>query len=106
MQKRARDLGNSVFVNEDLITYEDQWAFLSGLRKISRQEAETIVSLAERKGRIVGMHLRMSEEDDITPWNRPFTHNKTVPASIDLPESLEIVVGNEIYIRLLSKLNF
>ncbi len=98
LQKKARDLGNSVFVNEDLIAYEDQWAFLSGLRKISRQEAETIVSLAERKGRIVGMHLRMSEEDDITPWNRPFIHNKTVPASIDLPESLEIVVGNEIYI--------
>lgn len=98
LQKKARDLGNSVFVNEDLIAYEDQWAFLSGLRKISRQEAETIVSLAERKGRVVGMHLRVSEEDDITPWNRPFTHNKTVPASIDLPESLEIVVGNEIYI--------
>jgi hypothetical protein len=98
LQKKARDLGNSVFVNEDLIAYEDQWAFLSGLRKISRQEAETIVSLAERKGRIVGMHLRVSEEDDITPWNRPFTHNKIVPASIDLPESLEIVVGNEIYI--------
>ncbi len=30
-QKKARDLGNSVFVNEDLIAYEDQWAFLSGL---------------------------------------------------------------------------
>ncbi len=98
LQKKARDLGNSVFINEDLIAYEDQWAFLSGLRKISRQEAETIVSLAERKGRVVGMHLRASEEDDITPWNRPFTHNKTVPASIDLPENLEIVVGNEIYI--------
>lgn len=98
LQKKARDLGNSVFVNEDLIAYEDQWAFLSELRKISRQEVETIVTLAERKGRIIGMHLRVSEEDDITPWNRPFTHNKTVPASIDLPESLEIVVGNEIYI--------
>ena len=32
LQKKARDLGNSVFVNEDLIAYEDQWAFLSGLR--------------------------------------------------------------------------
>ena len=98
LQKKARDLGNSIFVNENLMVYEDQWAFLSGLRKISRQEVETIVHRAEGKGRIVGVHLRISEEDEMTPWNRSFIHSKIAPPSIDLPESLEIVVGNEIYI--------
>jgi hypothetical protein len=58
LQKKVRDLGNSVFVNEDLIAYEDQWAFLSSLNKITRQEAETIVNRAEGKGLIVGTHLR------------------------------------------------
>lgn len=29
LQKKARDVGNSVFVNEELIAYEDQWAFLA-----------------------------------------------------------------------------
>ncbi len=99
LQKKARDLGNSVFVNEDLIAYEDQWAFLSSLSKITRQEAEIIVHRAEGKGRIVGTHLRIvNEEDDLTPWNRQFIPSKILLPSTDLPESLEIIIGNEIYI--------
>lgn len=97
LQKKARDLGNSIFVNEQLIAYEDQWAFLSSLRKISRQEVEAIVHRAETKGRIVGTHLRVVEEDDATPWNRS-VGPKIMVSPTDLPENLEIIVGNEIYI--------
>lgn len=38
LQKKARDLGNSVFVKEDWTVHEDQWAFLSNVRKMNRQE--------------------------------------------------------------------
>jgi superfamily II DNA or RNA helicase/very-short-patch-repair endonuclease len=98
LQKKARSLGNSVFINEKLVAYEDQWAFLSNLQKISRREVETIVHRAESKGRVVGTHLRVVEEDNVTPWNRPTTHSKTILHATDLPESLEIILGNEIYI--------
>ncbi len=98
LQKKARDLGNSLFLNDDLVPHEDQWAFLSRLPKITRQEIETIVRSAEGKGLIIGAHLTATEEDDIAPWNRRLTQNKIPSLSIDLPESLEIIVGNEIYI--------
>lgn len=97
LQKKARDLGNSLFVNEELIAYKDQWAFLANIRKIDRHEVEVIVSLAEARGRIVGTHHKAHEEEDITPWNRPLEH-KTSLTLVDLPESLEIILGNEIYI--------
>jgi len=29
LQKRPRDLGNSIFLNEQLAPHEDQWTFLS-----------------------------------------------------------------------------
>lgn len=97
LQKKARDLGNSVFVNEDLIAYEDQWAFLASLEKPSLNQVETIVRQAEAKGRIVGTHLRVTEEEDLAPWNRP-VHSKSILIIPDLPENLEIIFGNEIYI--------
>ncbi len=98
LQKKARDFGNSLFVNDDLNPYNDQWAFLSSLRKMTRQEVEMIVATAERQGRVIGSHLRLNEEEDQTPWNRrPSSHHITPPAT-DLPESMEIVVSNEIYI--------
>jgi superfamily II DNA or RNA helicase/very-short-patch-repair endonuclease len=95
LQKKVRDLGNSVFVDEHLVVYADQWAFLSGLRKITRQETEALVRHAEAKDRIVGAHLSLSEEENPTPWNR----QRLAPLVTDVPENLEIVVGNEIYIH-------
>jgi superfamily II DNA or RNA helicase/very-short-patch-repair endonuclease len=97
LQKRARDLGHSVFVNDEWIPYEDQWAFLSSLQKINLQTIEAIVRQAESKGRIIGSHLRVIEEDDPAPWNR-VTSFKPVLQAADMPESLEIIIGNEIYI--------
>ena len=97
LQKRARELGNSVFVNDEWIPYEDQWAFLSSLQKINLSTVEAIVRQAESKGRIIGSHLKIIEEDDPTPWNRGNSF-KSVIQAVNLPESIEIVVGNEIYI--------
>ncbi|MCE2983036.1 MAG: DEAD/DEAH box helicase family protein [Parachlamydia sp.] len=95
LQKKARDVGNSVFVNEELIAYGDQWAYLASLGRLSRSQVETIVRQAEAKGRIVGTHLRVIEEDNPIPWNKP---SKPLPIIADLPKKLEIVLGNEIYI--------
>lgn len=97
LQKKARDQGNSVFVNEDLIAYEDQWAFLASLGKLSLNQVEVIVRQAEVKGRVVGTHLRVVDEEDLTPWNRP-TLSKSISAITNLPESIEIILSNEIYI--------
>ncbi len=55
LQKQSRELGNSVFLDEQCLPYPDQWAFLSSVRKIERSTAEEIVRDAERRGRIVGV---------------------------------------------------
>lgn len=98
LQKKARDQGNSLFINENFIPYEDQWAFLASLDRLNLQQVETIVRQAEAKGRIIGAHLRVIEEENLlTPWNRPI-QSKSIPISANFPEHLEIILGNEIYI--------
>ena len=97
LQRKARDFGNSQFIDDNLIAHEDQWAFLASVRKVKYQEVEAIVYRAESKGRIIGAHLSVVEEDNLTPWNRQSSH-KIVPTTADLPKSLEVVVGNEIYV--------
>lgn len=99
LQKKARNAGNSVFVDENLVAYEDQWAFLAGLRKIDRLEVESIVHQAEGKGRVIGVWLDVVEEDDLTPWNRPPSRRETTSIIGDLPEELALIAGNEIYIE-------
>ena len=71
LQKQSRELGNSVFVDEMLIPYTDQWAYLATIRKIGRVQAEELVCEAEARGRVVGVRLAPIDEDDVAPWSEP-----------------------------------
>jgi hypothetical protein len=97
LQKKVRDLSYSVFIDENLVAYEDQWGFLAGLRKIDRLEIENIVQRADAKGRVVGVRLEV-EEDNPTPWNKLSSRGEPIIAAEDLPDKLELIIGNEIYI--------
>ena len=98
LQKRARDQGNSVFLDDDFVPWPDQWAFLASVRRIGRSQVEALVQDAERRGRILGVRLP-PEDDDAEPWTAPPSRRRHDPSLTGvLPSSLELVLGNQIYI--------
>ena len=100
LQKNARGTGNSLFLDDQDIPYQDQWAFLSTIRPIPRAQLEQVVSEADRRGRILGVRLPPEEYDERTPWSvPPSRHRKDSPVVGELPGSLELVLGSEIYIE-------
>lgn len=99
LQKRPREQGHSVFIDDRLVPYTDQWAFLSTVHKIARPEVERIVRDAEGNGRIVGVRLAMPDDEDAESWAAPPSRRrKETLITEPLPESLELILGNEIYI--------
>ncbi len=99
LQKQPRESGNSVFVDEDLVPYPDQWAFLSTVRRINQSAVETIVRRAEATDRIVGIRHALAEEDEPAPWTlSPSRRRKERPVTGPLPANLELVLSDEIYI--------
>jgi len=99
LQKEPRERGNTVFLDEGFVPYADQWAFLSALRKIERSTVEEIVSAAERRGRVVGVRMAPAAEDGIAPWALPPSGAQREPRLEGLlPESLEVILGNQLYI--------
>jgi hypothetical protein len=98
LQKRARDQGNSVFLDDDFVPWPDQWAFLASARRVGRSEVEALVHDAERRGRILGVRLP-PEDDDTEPWTAtPSRRRHDPPLTGVLPSSLELILGNQIYI--------
>lgn len=48
LQKKPRENGNSVFVDEQFVPYEDQWSFLASLRRMTQADVQTVVRHAEK----------------------------------------------------------
>jgi len=99
LQKHAMEQDNSLFLDDKFNPYPDQWAFLSALTKVSRGTVEELIRDAEGRGRVVGVRFVSTEEEDDAPWTAPPSRRrKEPPISGPLPESIALVLANEIYI--------
>src|SRR5688572_27956002 len=83
LQRRPREQGNTVFLDDNLLPYTDQWAFLSSLRQVDRPTVEAIVSKAEQRGRIVGVRLVTPDEDTAAPWELSPSRRRKEPPITD-----------------------
>jgi superfamily II DNA or RNA helicase/very-short-patch-repair endonuclease len=99
LQKRARELDNSVFLDERNLPHADQWAFLSTIRKIERAAVERVVAAAEKRGTVLG--VRVAAEDEKTAARRASPHSpiqrEPLPTG-PVPDRLELILRDQIYI--------
>ncbi|HTT41324.1 MAG TPA: DEAD/DEAH box helicase family protein [Burkholderiales bacterium] len=99
LQKESREAGNSVFVDDYLEPWADQWAFLAHVRRIGRTQVERLAQEAERRGRVLGVRLPPQDDGEDEPWTAPPSRQrKEPPIAGDLPPTLELVLANQIYI--------
>jgi len=95
LQKQSRKQGFSVFVDENFEPYPDQWDFLASIRPLSRIKLEESILKASGGRHPLDIGLSIDEENS-KPWQRPITI--TVKISGSLPESLNLILANQIFI--------
>ncbi len=99
LQKGPRKQDNSIFLDDHLVPWADQWAFLASVRRIGRARVEAVVQDAERRGRILGVRLPPQDDGEEEPWTAPPSRRrKEPPIAGELPHTVELVLGNQIYI--------
>ena len=99
LQKKPRQEGNSLFLDENFFPYADQWSFLSSVHRMNRPEVEAVVKRAEKLGELLGVRIPVTDEHDDTPWAMPPSKRLKEPPIIGpLPEQANLVFGNQIYI--------
>jgi hypothetical protein len=69
LQKGPREEHNSVFLDDRFEPWPDQWAFLSAVTKLDREQMERVVEDAEQRGRILGVRLPPQEDGEDEPWS-------------------------------------
>ena len=100
LQWMPRQNGNSLFVDDDLRPYPDQWQLLLSIRRVGADQAEWIVNEAARKGQVMGVRFSMMEDDlEDEPWTLMPSRRKSeksIPGPF--PEFVEIVRSNLIFV--------
>ncbi len=94
LQKRARAFGGSVFVDETLTPYSDQWAFLASIQPMPVQDIAPKTLLATG-GRHPLDVTAVADDDEPKPWQRKA--EKTQKLACPLPESVNVTLANQIY---------
>lgn len=93
LQKRARAHGGSVFVDETLVPYPDQWAFLASVQPMpARVIAPTTLRASGGRHPLGVADLT---DDGAKPWQR--TSEKTQTLTCPLPTSVSVTLANQIY---------
>lgn len=99
LQYFPRKQGNSVFVNDQLEPYPDQWVFLASLTKMSEAALNDIVREASDNGKIIGVRMPI-DEDEEKPWElKPSRKKPELPMNCVVPTPINVVICNQIFIE-------
>src|ERR1700688_2054427 len=95
-----RQDGNSMFVDDNLRPYPDQWQLLLSIRRVGADQVEWIVNDATRRGQVMGVKLSMTDDGaEDAPWALlPSRRKSEKPIPGPFPESVEIVRSNLIFV--------
>ena len=99
LQKAPSEKGNSLFLDENLIPYSDQWAYLSDVRRMTLKEIQTFVTETIKTKDIIGISMSQTDESD-KPWEMPLSNKRKIERlSCKLPSEINAVLANRIYLK-------
>ena len=76
LQKAPMEKGNSIFLDENLMPYHDQWTYLSGIKKLSLKDIKSFVEQVIREKDVMNISISQTDEE-VKPWERSSSGSPT-----------------------------
>jgi superfamily II DNA or RNA helicase len=102
LQHEARQHNNTVFLDAQFKPHPDQWAYLTGIDRITPATVERIAAEATRKGQVIGVRSADlgDDEENRVPWARsPSGRAPRREAPGPLPPSVRAVLAQRIFVE-------
>ncbi len=96
LQKKLREQGRCVLVDDNLQPFTDQWTFLSSVTRMNENGLEDVIQKSIGSGHPLDVAF-VSEEDDSEPWKQKTTNTNQILGI--MPKSLKLVIANQIFIE-------
>ena len=95
LQHGPRQLGNSLFVDDQFKPHRDQWSFLEGLPRLDPGHLENLVAEASADDRVLGVAGEMV--DGRAPWRPPRSLSDRLTAA-PLPKLVRATLAQRLYV--------
>lgn len=102
LQYYPRQNGNTLFLNDELEPFSDQWGFLTSLVPIQVEKVEKIAVEATKRGQVTGLKIATTEDDngDVDPWLRPPSgKSKHIPITDPIPHPVRAILSQRLYVE-------
>lgn len=102
LQYHPRQEGNTLFLNDKLEPFPDQWEFLTSLVPIQAEKVEKIAMEATTRGQVTGLQISSTGEDvdDASPWLRsPSRKPKRIPITDPIPHQVRGILSQRLYVE-------
>jgi superfamily II DNA or RNA helicase len=98
LQREAKKKNHSLFLDEDMSPYADQWAFLASIKRVDENKLDSLIQNAVRCNELLPVVYDPVEiEDEAKPWQRK---PSVLPVITEpLPEKIEIILSDQLYIN-------
>lgn len=91
LQGKARKIKNSIFVDENLRPYDDQWKYLATVRKLDKNSVDKFVQMFCKNGDLG----ELISDAGVPPWS---TQKQIKFSTEKFPERIEIVRSNMLFV--------
>jgi hypothetical protein len=100
LQRKARDRGASVFVDDRWRPFPDQWAFLAGVERMPLLTVDSVLARAAREDGVLGVRPVSYGEDTVDdPWTLPPSRHQSEPGIAGpMPQRIKVVSANMLFI--------
>ncbi len=99
LQHGPRQMGNTVFVDDQFVPHPDQWKFLSEHPCVEPATVDGVAREASRRGLVVGVRTSdMTEGDGAEPWTRPPSGQLLVSFAVPLPPEVHAVLAQRLFV--------
>jgi len=94
LQRAARKVGNTEFLDERLEPHRDQWSYLASISKITPDRLTELIAGSDEDGALA---VRPAADRSDPPWRPPRTLRERL-SETRLPESIDATLTDRVYI--------
>ncbi|MGH7594357.1 MAG: TOTE conflict system archaeo-eukaryotic primase domain-containing protein [Gemmatimonadales bacterium] len=101
LQREAAERGHTLFLDEQLQPFPDQWEHLAGVARLLRPFVADLVANAEHRGNVLGVRAVADHDDQLgdVPWKPKPSEWQRIPAIAGpLPEKVDAVLAHRLFI--------